>query len=504
MRYAPAARNFLAAGAVLSTIRAAGVIAFTFGLAFAVSSLIGWSVPTDLEVAGIGLGMMVAAQWGIDAMAIWSGNRVTSELRSRALASFRSISTTHSAETANLLTTGVDAVSTYVVSFLPSVVAAMVFTPIVVVAIALIDPLSGLAVAITIPLIPLFMVLIGRTTQATQMAQWTALSRLSAGFSEIVGGLSTLMLFGRERRQGPRIGAVTEGYRESTMKVLRLSFLSSFALEVGASLSVAVVAVSIGLRLVNGDLSLGTGLWVLLLVPEAFTAIRLVGARFHASADGLTVAAEVFALIEQTQPAVTSAGGREELRFENVGAPGRLATVTGVARHRQVTVLSGPSGAGKSTLLDIIRGEIDSAGVVTLDGSAVSTADCSVAAQDPVLIGRQVEDAIVLGPTEKIDESSLADAIRFAHVDVPRNRPTTELSGGQVQRVVVARAIYRALSLNTPVVLLDEPTSALDADAEREVIAGLRELTHRGHIVIVASHRPAVLASADVVVEVGR
>lgn len=502
MRYAPAARNFLAAGVVLSAVRAFAVIAFTYGLGFAVSPLANTTVSSSLSIAVAGLSAMVLSQWAIDALAIWAGNRVIAELRSRAISSFRDDSSRHSSDTTNLLTTGVEAISNYVVSFLPSAVAALVFTPIIAVAIAVIDPLSGIAVAVTIPLIPLFMVLIGRTTQATQTAQWSALTALSKGFSEIVGGLSTLMLFGRERRQGPRIAQVTEGYRLSTMKVLRLSFLSSFALEIGASLSVAVVAVSIGIRLINGDIDLGTGLWVLVLVPEAFTALRLVGARFHASADGLTVAGDVFAMIESSVPSASRSGGHENLSFESVAVPGRLATVSGVARRGGLTVVTGPSGVGKSTLLDVLRGEMTSTGSVTLDGAPVSPLDCSITLQAPELIGVRVRDAVSLGSSDGADSTVIAEALRIAHLDVSVTRPITELSGGQAQRVAIARAVYRTLTLGTPVVILDEPTSALDGETERAVINGLHELARSGRIVVVASHRPALVEAADAVVEV--
>ena len=491
------------AGAVLSAVRAAGAIMFTHGVSCIVAQLFSLNGEDVANAVG-GLLLMAFAQWGIDASAHFTGNRVVSQLRERALTSFRSTDNEHSAGAATLLTTGIDAVAQYVVSFLPSVVAAVVFTPIVAVALYLIDPLSGIAVAVTIPLIPLFMVLIGRATQATQAAQWKALSSLSVGFSEVVSGLTTLILFGREHRQGPRIRAVTEGYRESTMRVLRLSFLSSFALEIGASLAVAVVAVSIGIRLVNGDLYLGTGLWVLVLVPEAFTAIRLVGARFHASADGITVANDVFAIIETPRDKPVSGTGSRLLSWQSVTVDGRIDSATGVAHAGEVTVLSGPSGSGKSTLIDVLRGELDAADAVELDGVPMSLANAAWSPQDSPLLGQTVADAIRLGATTPIDQRAFDEALEIAAIDFDSQAAVSTLSGGQGQRVSVARAAYRAMVSGAAVVLLDEPTSALDKRTESRVVAGIRALAKRGHIVVVATHRPAVIDSADRVIEVGQ
>ena len=504
MRYAPATRIFLVAGAVLSIIRAVGVIVFTHGLAFAVANYATDSLSRYEATAVVGLSVLVASQWIVDLVAIRFGIRVTSQLRTRALDSFRSVNSNHSSETADLLTTGVDAIAAYVSGFLPAVVATAVFTPIVAGAVWLIDPLSGLAVAVTIPLIPVFMALIGAATSATQTAQWAALSRLSVGFSEIIDGLTTLFLFGRERLQAKRIREVTSGVREQTMKVLRLSFLSSFALEVGASLAVAVVAVSIGIRLVNGDLELATGLWVLILVPEAFTAIRLVGARFHASADGLVVAQRVFSLIEKAPESANLVSVDESgLHVDRVSMDGRVRPVTFAASPGDVVTLTGPSGVGKSTLIDAIRGELSSEGVSRIDGRRVTLHDCSWSPQAPTLVGHSLEDAIRMGQKQLGNEEVLADAIVLAAIDVPLTRPISELSGGQTQRVALARAFFRALTLATPIIVLDEPTSALDEATEARVMKGIRELGNRGFIVLVVSHRPAVVEAADHVVVVG-
>lgn len=501
VRYAPAARTFLVAGAVLAVLRASGVILFTHGLAFGVTRFFGDSVAGYLVEALCGLVVLVMAQWGTDVLAMGMGNRVVSELRIQALGSFRQSDSRHSSEMAMLLSTGINAVAHYVSSFLPAVVSLAVFTPIVSLAIAVIDPLSGVAVAITLPLIPLFMALIGKATQTTQAAQWKALSQLSTGFSEIVSGVTTLMLFGREGKQSNRIRTITDDFRARTMKVLRLSFVSSFVLEVGSSLAVAVVAVSIGIRLINGDLKLDTGLWVLILVPEVFTAIRLVGARFHASADGLSVADSVFDIIETATPTTPRGRGRETLHVESASVTDRLSQTSFVAHHGHITVVVGPSGSGKSTLLDVIRGELATDGTVLLDGHTVSREDVAWSPQSPSLTGDTVFDAIRLGVHGEIAPHIVDDVLRRAAIDFDLTTPIVNLSGGQAQRVALARAFLRAETRGTALIVLDEPTSALDDITEKKVLDGIGETARRGHIIIVTSHREPIRAVANVVVD---
>ena len=202
---------------------------------------------------------------------------------------------------------GLDALDEYFGRYLPQLVLTAVATPMCIVAAWIADPLSGLVLVIVLPLIPIFMALIGMATAAVQRRQWDSLAALSRGFLEVVGGLSTLAVFGRAERQTARIRAVTDDYRAGTMKVLRITFLSGFTLEFAASLSVALVAVSIGLRLVAGDMTLAPGLFVLVLAPEVFLPLRNVGAAFHASAAGVTASADAFDLLDAAEAgAVTS------------------------------------------------------------------------------------------------------------------------------------------------------------------------------------------------------
>jgi ATP-binding cassette subfamily C protein CydD len=377
------------------------------------------------------------------------------------------------------------------------------------------------------------MVLIGQATQAVQKQQWESLQRLGVGFLDLVGGLGTLKIFGRERRQTERVRTITEDYRARTMKVLRVSFLSGFVLELGASLSVALVAVSIGLRLVDGSLGLGVGLFVLLLAPEAFLPVRQIGVQFHAAADGLAAAEEVFLIIEggpaggaagetATGPAdaaapathaqVTTPDG--SLSFDAVtvqrGANVTLAAFSATVAPGRFAVIAGPSGAGKSTLVAALQGFVPYTGSITLGQTALVPGGprpwLAWAGQRPGLLSGTIADNVALG-APVVDLTLVARALDLAgggdlQLGTALGVNGDGLSGGQAQRVAAARAIYRTLSDGCPVLVLDEPSSALDEAAEGRLIAGLRELASAGTIVIVVSHRPAVVEAADLVLSV--
>ena len=237
------------------------------------------------------------------------------------------------ARVATLLGPGLDALDEYFGRYLPQLVLTVVATPAFVIAAWIADPLSGLVLVIVLPLIPVFMALIGMATAAVQRRQWDSLAALSRGFLEVVGGLSTLMVFGRAERQAARIRAVTDDYRRGTMKVLRITFLSGFTLELAASLSVALVAVSIGLRLVAGDMSLAPGLFVLVLAPEVFLPLRNVGAAFHASAAGVTASADAFDLLSAAQESGTGTIEREARRAGDAGGSARATGERRRPRH---------------------------------------------------------------------------------------------------------------------------------------------------------------------------
>lgn len=485
----------------------------------------------------------------LDALAVRGAAVVKSQLRSRALAAIDAggsavLGRSSSGRITTLLGHGLDALDGYIGRYVPQLILTAVATPLVVGALLLADVTTGITVILTLPIIPVFMVLIGLATQAVQQRQWALLGSLASGFLEVVQGLSTLMIFGRQHRQAERIAAITEQYRRRTMRVLRLSFLSGFTLELAASLSVALVAVSIGVRLIDGDIAFALGLFVLILVPEAYLPLRQVGAQFHAAAEGLAAAHDVLDLVEgaPTHPglsavAASSSAGRHERHLGNDSAADHEAD-TGAAipalEVKQLTVrrgdtvvvdglsgswmpgtvlaVTGPSGAGKSSFLGALLGLVEHDGEVLLDGVAVPPAErmasIAWAGQRPELTSGPLEQVVALG-SEHPDAALARAALAWAAVDdVPATAvlgPAGEgLSGGQAQRVALARARYRAVERDTRIVLLDEPSSALDAATERRVAAAVRELADEGRLVVVVTHRHALRDAADAVLELDR
>jgi ATP-binding cassette, subfamily C, bacterial CydD len=346
-----------------------------------------------------------------------------------------------------------------------------------------------------------------------------------------VGGLATLKIYGRERRQAARLKGITDHYRKRTMTVLRVSFLSGFVLELAASLSVAIIAVSIGLRLVDGSLELAVGLFVLLLAPDAFLPVRNVGTQFHAAADGVAAAEEVFTILEDDggpaptpvtertmldpgqPPPLSRTGGA--LRFDDVtirrGGSAVVDGFTAEFRPGEVSVITGRSGVGKSTLVAALLGFVEYEGTIILGEQVVTPGAprdwLAWAGQRPGLFSGTVAHNVALGDA-RVDPGLVELSLDWAGIgsldpETPLAVNGEGLSGGQAQRVAAARAIYRSQAHGCPVVVFDEPSSALDENAERALIDGLGRLASEGIVVVVVSHRPALLEASDHVVRLG-
>ncbi|TFD60184.1 thiol reductant ABC exporter subunit CydD [Cryobacterium suzukii] len=536
LRYAHAARRFLLVGALLGLAQTLVVIAFAWLLTRAITLTVAGEplrtiMPTLAALAGVVV-LRSALIWLLEVAANRGAAQVKSQLRAKVMAKLAErgpdwVASRQSARLSTVVTTGLDALDNYFARYLPQLLLTMIATPILIAVILSQDLISGLIVIVVIPLIPIFMILIGRVTQSVQQEQWQALQRLSTGFLGVVGGLGTLKIYGRERRQFDRIRSITEEYRTRTMTVLRVSFLSGFVLELAASLSVALIAVSIGLRLIDGALLLGVGLFVLLLAPEAFLPVRQVGAQFHAASDGLAAAEELFAILDdETTPAISRADGAAQAVQFGSGA----LLLDGVSVRRgetlvidhvhaefppgQLSVLRGVSGVGKSTLVAALLGFVPFTGTLTLDGVTVPAGATrgwlAWAGQRPGLFRGTVAENVALGAASAdhtgLDQRLVLKSLGWA--GAAEVSPATVLgvngeglSGGQAQRVAAARAIYRAISTDCHVLILDEPSSALDSAAEAGLLVGLRRLADQGRIVIVVSHRPAVVAAADNVIE---
>ena len=436
--------------------------------------------------------------------------------------------TGRSGDLATLAVRGIDALDAYYGRYLPQVVLAAVVPLIVLVAVFSADWVSGAIMLATLPLVPIFMALVGMETQARTDRQLKALQVLSGHFLDVVRGLPTLKVFGRSRAQFATIRTVADSYRQKMMAALKVTFLSSLVLELLASVSVALVAVAIGLRLLAGHLSLQTSLFVLVLAPEAYLPLRHLGAEFHASAEGSSAAQQVFDVLDQPAPA---RGWRTDIpdpayvaiSFESVGFtyPGRdqpaLDSVTFEVRPGEVLALTGPSGCGKTTLLAMLLGFIQpGAGAVLVGDADLATLDPDAwrkviawAPQRPHLFAGTIADNVRLGRPDASDlelEVALADAgLSDLVAALPHGVGTrlgergSGISAGERQRVALARAFLRDPRL----LLLDEPTANLDGKTEADVLDAVARLA-RGRTVVMVAHRPALLALADRVVDLSR
>lgn len=534
LRHARAARRHLAATVAVGT--ATGVLVLlqaqllARGIARVVTEGVGAAAiaPVLVGLAAV-LAGRAALAWLTEVVSHRSTAAVKSELRRalvrRAAALGPAARPADRAELATLAVDGLDGLDGYFSRYLPQLGLAVTVPLLVVARLVRADLTTAVIVVLTVPLIPVFMVLIGKATQAATARRWRALARLSHHFLDVVSGMPTLKAFGRGTAQPDAVRTVTGEYRRATMATLRVAFLSSLALELLATLSVAIVAVSVGLRLVGGDLDLETGLLAIILAPEAYLPIREVGVRFHAAADGLAAAERAFAVIDapvptggdETDVPDVRAGGRIEVRGARITHPGREGAapdgVDLVARPGEVVALAGPSGAGKTSLLAAVLGTMPLAGgsiVVRGGGRGVDLADVDLAAwrrnlawvdQAPYLFAGTVADNVRLADPAAPDAAvrRSLDAVGLAEMalDRPVREGGTGLSSGERRRVALARAVLR----DAPVVLLDEPTAGLDEATEAVVLEAIRRVADRA-VVLMAAHRPAALAAADQVVPV--
>ena len=492
--------------------------------------LVGW-----LTLALAARAALVAAQ---ERFAHRAATRVIAELRHGVLSRAVGLGPRWLAEdrrtaVVTLATRGLDALEPYFVRYLPQLLLAVTVTPAVLIVIAGLDTVAAVTIAVTIPLIPVFMVLVGQLTQRYAADRMRALQRLGSQLLDLLAGLATLKALGRERGPAARVHALGTAYRQTTMQTLRVAFLSGAVLELLATLSVALVAVGVGLRLVYGQLDLTTGLIVLILAPEVYLPLRQVGVHFHASADGVAAAQDAFAIRDEPLPAQGSAPA-PDLRTTpvtwhavSVRSPGRQQWapdgLTATVRPGDVLALAGPSGAGKTTAAMVLLGLIaPDRGTVSFTGDRGETRSLSDVdlttwwpqvtwvPQRPLLLPGTVRDN-VLGPAHSgaDDDEALATAAATTGFDavvasLPHGWETTighggaGLSLGQRQRL----ALTRALLGSEPLVVLDEPTAHLDAASEAQVTGTIRAIADAGRTVVVIAHRQAVLAAADEVITV--
>ena len=423
-----------------------------------------------------------------------------------------------------LATTGIDALDSYFARYLPQLFLAVIVPVTVIVVMLGADWISAVIIAVTVPLIPLFMALVGASTKVRMRRQARLLQRLAGHFLDVVAGLPTLKVFGRAKAQVEAVRDITNRYRTATMATLKVAFLSSLVLELLATFSVALVAVAVGLRLLGGHVSFATALFVLILAPEAYLPLRVLGTNYHASAEGMKAAEDVFEVLERPVP---RRGCRRDvpdpstslLRIDRLEVcyPARtvpaLRDVSLSVGPGEVVAIAGPSGCGKSTVLAVLLGLVPySSGSVTVDSIDLTDLDLDVwrtqvawVPQRPHLFARSIVDNVRLGRPDATDRE-VASAISDAGLDqvvaaLPEGLATmlgtdgAGLSAGERQRVALARAFLR----DAPLLLLDEPTANLDGATEEGVLSAVRRLII-GRTVVMAAHRPSLLAVSDRVV----
>ncbi|WOQ16859.1 thiol reductant ABC exporter subunit CydD [Raineyella sp. W15-4] len=451
----------------------------------------------------------------------------------------------------DLVTHGLDALDGYYAKYLPQLLLAVTVPLVVGVAILTSDLWSTLVLVLTVPLIPFFMALIGWATERRMARRWDVQARLAHHFADLVAGLPTLQVFGRARAQAIGLQRIEARNREETMGTLRISFLSSMTLELLSTLSVAIIAVSIGIRTVNGEMDLASGLFLLVLAPEVYLPLRQVGVHYHDSAEGVAAADRAFAEIDAprmgagpsssvssgtlssrilpsrilpsgtspseslpTDPTVPAVRVRDlQVTYPGADTPALRSLDLDLAPGEFVAVV-GPSGGGKSTLLAVLMGFIrPSAGEVLLGGVPLDRVDLAAwrrrvawVGQTPGLPERTVGANVALGapgaPVEAIRAAlDRAGAAELA-LDHEVGDESEGLSDGERRRVGLARALLRLSHGGGRLLILDEPTAGLDPDTERRVLATLRDADATTSALVV-THRPAVVAACDRVVTVG-
>jgi ATP-binding cassette, subfamily C, bacterial CydD len=529
LRYARAARSYLAltvglglAGSAL-ILAQAGLLAHALAAAargIGLAALLG----TVLALLAV-LAARAAATYGGEVAALRAAATVKSQLR-RALAARALrlgpawLGGQQAGEISTLATRGLDGLDPYFARYLPQLVLAVLVPAAVLARVALADWISALVIALTLPLVPLFTVLVGWHTKAKTRRQWRLLATLAGHFLDVVEGLPTLEVFGRAKAQEEVIGKITGEYRAATMSTLRVAFLSALVLELTAAIATALVAVEVGLRLLYGHLGYETALLVLLLTPEAFLPLRALGAQFHASMEGVAAAGRVIEILDtpepggpQAKPAVTGHGAavvdlrRDEIILNGitVAYPGRqspaLQGLCLTIRPGDRIVLTGPSGAGKSSLLAVLLRFIQpTAGTIAAGGrdlSAISVdqwrAQIAWVPQQPYLFCGSVADNIALGqPGASLDAIRRAarlagagefiDALPGGYHSALGDR-ALRLSAGQRQKIALARAFLR----DAPLLLLDEPSAHLDPASARHIGEAI-ETALAGRTVILVSH----------------
>lgn len=535
LRYAHSARRHIIAISAIGFITAALVITQALVISAAVSPVItGHATLTDVWHWVVLLIGIVALRGGLVALREAMGHRAAEqaigELRDALVSKAEALGprwrARNGAETATLVSRGLDDLAPYFVKFLPQLVLVSTVTPLALFTILLLDFWSALIAALTIPLIPIFMILIGRFTQDSTAIKLAAMERLGAQLLDLMSGLPTLRALGREKGPNTHLKELGAANTKATMATLRIAFLSGGALEFLATLSVALVAVEVGMRLVGGSVTLVTGLAVIMLAPEVFEPLRQVGAQFHASANGVAAANAAFAILEQAEgPRGTTPAPRlDTCRIEcdglSVAARGAWAphALNATIEPGTIVALQGDSGSGKTTTaMCLLALEHPTEGRILLHSveGSVDIADLAPESfwkqvtwipQSPALVAGTLRDNLPASSEEELAHAARMTTFDEVLATLPEGWETRIGSGGlglsvgQRQRL----ALMEAFLTHSPLVVLDEPTAHLDALSEEAVTRAVAALKEAGSTVVVIAHRNAMLALADRVIPVHR
>jgi len=469
------------------------------------------------------------------ATTFWGGRSAAAHIAARVKNDIRSKLTTHlwqlgpgyvnteqTGELKNTITAGVDALDAYISDYLPQLVLAALIPLLILLFVFPVDVLSGFVFLVTAPLIPLFMILIGDVAQTLTKKQWTVLSRMNAFFLDVLQGLTMLKILGRSREYAEKIRQVTQEFRHTTIKVLRVAFLSALVLELLATISTALIAVEIGLRLLYSRMSFEQALFILILAPEFYQPLRQLGARFHAGMEGFTAAKRIFEILS-AKPGISFGSKKTpvnitSIHFQSVyysyphSEKEALADIDLYIEQGQKVAIVGPSGAGKSTLISLLLRFIDpTSGRLCVNGQTLQEFDInfwrralSWLPQRPFIFHDTVLENVRLAK-ENADTAEIERALERAQAkefvdDLPNGLDTligergARLSGGQAQRIALARAFLK----DAPLFVFDEATAHLDAKTEARIQTSL-DILAADRTVIAIAHRLYTVQTADVI-----
>ncbi|ASQ90886.1 thiol reductant ABC exporter subunit CydD [Prosthecochloris sp. GSB1] len=475
--------------------------------------------------------LRAGSNWAGQSEANRGAIRVKRSLHERLLCKLASLGPLHarsmqSGKLGATLLKGVESLDPYFSQFIPQLALAVVVPGAVLATVFSTDLLSGFILLVTAPLIPIFMILIGKAAKKAAAGQWETLARMSGNFLDVLQGLTTLRLFGRSRERTRSISEISERFRHSTMHVLRVAFLSSLALELVGTISTAIIAVEIGLRLLSGSIAFKPAFFILLLTPDFYLPLRQLGTKFHAGMEGSSAAEEIFAILDRAEnrenaaPQESSASSPDlnSIAFQQVSftypQSGRKAldTIDCVLENGTCTAVAGPSGAGKTTFVNLLLrfaepdtghiscGKKDLRYIRRTDWHA----QISWVPQHPYLFNASLRENLLLakpGASEKevkaaLESSRLEPFIRSLPngLDTPAGERGARISGGEAQRLSLARAFLK----NAPLVILDEPVSHTDPVLEQELLESMRRLI-AGKTSVIIAHRLGTIEKADMI-----